>query len=217
LSGFLIDLFVEEWSGSRSSAIFRNCRSFKSLRQEYVYHFRQAYGMSYPSFRQLLHIIEDDIRPKKRFWGQNGTIQQLQGDFVRGARLASLIAGAALMAGVLICMEKPSEKDCKEAGVDSRKFFCARQHQYGLNMQAVCDADRRCFLDVSIRNLAATSDYLSFATSELNHSNLRRDRFLVDGIALYGDAAYVNCEYMVSPFQDYFQRCVFGSQNTGGT
>jgi hypothetical protein len=74
LSGFLIDLFLEEWSG-RSSAIFRNCRSFKSLRQEYGCHFWQAYRISYPSFRQLLHIIEDDIRSRKRFWSRNGTIQ----------------------------------------------------------------------------------------------------------------------------------------------
>jgi hypothetical protein len=35
ISGYVIDLVSMEWSGFRQSAIFRNRRSFKSLKMEY--------------------------------------------------------------------------------------------------------------------------------------------------------------------------------------
>jgi DDE superfamily endonuclease len=78
--------------------------------------------------------------------------------------------------------------------------------KFGLNMQAVCDSQRR-FLDVEIRHPGATSDYLAFATSSL-HQKLLGDNphvmgqpFLFPGIALYGDNAYVNTAWMAEPFK----------------
>jgi hypothetical protein len=63
--------------------------------------------------------------------------------------------------GMLIWMERPGIKVCQEAGVDANKLFCGRKHKFGLNMQAICDARRR-FIDVSIRNPGATSDFIAF-------------------------------------------------------
>jgi hypothetical protein len=100
--------------------------------------------------------------------------------------------------GILIWTHKPSPTDCIEAGVGAKKFLCSRKHKFGLNMQACCDANGR-FLDVSICHPGATSDHLAFATSWL-HNELEQEGFLAPGLAIYGDNAYVNCGYMVSPF-----------------
>jgi DDE superfamily endonuclease len=76
----------------------------------------------------------------------------------------------------------------------------------GLNMQAVCDAQRR-FLGVEIRHPGANSDYLAFATSALHQKlvgenpHVMGQPFLFPGISLYGDNAYVNTAWMAVPFK----------------
>jgi hypothetical protein len=91
-------------------------------------------------------------------------------------------------------------------GIGGKKFFCGRKKKFGLNMQAVCDARRR-FLDVEIGHPGATSDYLAFALSGL-HTKLQGTNpehptlpFLCPGLALFGDNAYINTNYMVVPFK----------------
>lgn len=100
--------------------------------------------------------------------------------------------------GILIWMERPGITICREAGVDANKFFCGRKNKFGLNMQAVCDARRR-FMDVSIRNPAATSDFLAFITSDI-YQKVTTEGFLAPGLTLFGDNAYVNTRYMTTPF-----------------
>ena len=74
-------------------------------------------------------------------------------------------------------------------------------------MQAVCDS-RGMFLDIDIRRPGATSDYLCFMTSKLKQK-ISKEGFLYSGLSLFGDNAYVACEYMVTPFkyvgQDLFK------------
>ena len=41
--------------------------------------------------------------------------------------------------GLLIWLEKPSKKQCKQVGVDSGKFYCGRKGKFGLNFQGICD------------------------------------------------------------------------------
>ena len=67
-------------------------------------------------------------------------------------------------------------------------------------MQGTCDKRGR-FLDVSINHPGATSDYLAFITSELHHK-LDQPGFLAPGLALFGDNAYVNSHFMVTPFKN---------------
>ena len=45
--------------------------------------------------------------------------------------------------GILIETEKPSKLTCALCGCDSAKFYCGRKHRHGLNMQAVCDVERK--------------------------------------------------------------------------
>ena len=76
------------------------------------------------------------------------------------------------------------------------RFFCGRKKAYGLNVKAVCDADRR-FLDVDIRFPGASGSSLAHRCSELGGK-------LADGLLssiyhLIGDAAYINSEHMLTP------------------
>ena len=101
--------------------------------------------------------------------------------------------------GILIWTEKPNASDCELSTCGAKKFLCGRKKKYGLNMQAVCDADRR-FLDVSICHPGSTSDFLAFAISPLKHK-LERHNVLGPGLCLFGDNAYVNTPYMVTPYK----------------
>ena len=66
-------------------------------------------------------------------------------------------------------------------------------------MQAICDHKRR-FIDIDILHPASTLDYLAFATSPICHK-LEKKVFIVEGLSIYGDNAYVNAPYMVTPFK----------------
>ena len=107
--------------------------------------------------------------------------------------------------GMLVWIRMPSKKECAKVGVGQKKFFCARKNKYGLNMQATCDSKRR-FINVSIHHPAATSDFMAFQTSNFR-SELEKEGFLSEGLCLFGDSAYVNTKYMVTPYQ----RCGSGT------
>ena len=56
------------------------------------------------------------------------------------------------------------------------------------------------FLDVDIRHPGSTSDFLVFATSDLK-DKLETYGFLAPGLGLFGDNAYINSPYMVTPYK----------------
>lgn len=68
--------------------------------------------------------------------------------------------------GMLVWIHKPSDAECEKTGVDSAKYFCGRKHKYGLNLQAICDVNRK-FLDISIKWGGSASDLVAFETSTL--------------------------------------------------
>ena len=100
---------------------------------------------------------------------------------------------------MLLWIQKPTIRDCKKACCNSGKFFCGRKSKFGLNMQAVCDSSRR-FLDVSIEHPGSTSNFLVFCTSRL-FKCINTEGFLHSSLCLYGDNAYVNTNYMATPFE----------------
>ena len=65
-------------------------------------------------------------------------------------------------------------------------------------MQAICDSNRK-FMDINISHPASTSDYLAFGTSPICKL-LETSGYLAKGLAIYGDNAYMNAPYMVTPF-----------------
>ena len=101
--------------------------------------------------------------------------------------------------GMLVWINKPTKKECEAMKIGPKKFYCGRKKKFALNLQGICDAEYR-FLDVSIKHPGATSDYLSFRTSTIHHK-VEEESFLLDGLALFGDNAYVSNAYMVTPFK----------------
>ena len=101
--------------------------------------------------------------------------------------------------GILMWIHMPTTSDCEELGIGPSKFYCGRKKKYGLNMQAVCDARRR-FLWVELKYPGSTSDFFAFDQSSFK-SQLEQEGFLRRGLCLFGDAAYANSPYMVTPFR----------------
>ena len=63
-------------------------------------------------------------------------------------------------------MNKPNKSEIKKVKIGAKRFFCGRKKKFGMVLQATCDHHRR-FMDIDISQPAATSDYLTFCTSEL--------------------------------------------------
>ena len=105
---------------------------------------------------------------------------------------------AGAIDGMLIWTHKPTDEDCEELGIGSKKFFCGRKHKYGLNLQAVCDHMCR-FLDISIIYGGSSSDLLAFENSFIKNMMENPD-FLAEGLCFFGDNAYVNRSYMATPY-----------------
>lgn len=110
--------------------------------------------------------------------------------------------------GILIWTHKPRWIELLALGYGPKKFFCGRKKKYGVNMQAICDAHGR-FIDFEIKHPGATADYLAFTTSTIYHkiqgtragTANHQPPFIKPGLALFGDNAYVNAEFMCVPFK----------------
>ena len=120
----------------------------------------------------------------------------LQMNFLQDPKLVSTTVLVVLIE--YSCGLKNQEKECATVGVNSGKFYYGRKGKHGLNIQAVCDA-QRWFTFVSIQHPASVSDYLPFATS-IPHTRLTESSPLLERFCLYGDNAYINKLFMAVPF-----------------
>ncbi|KAG7343885.1 DDE superfamily endonuclease [Nitzschia inconspicua] len=100
--------------------------------------------------------------------------------------------------GVLIWTNRPVES-LQEAGVGKGKFCCGRKKKYGMQMQGTCDARGR-FLDVAIGLPGTASDFTVWLECQLRKL-VETDRFLSDGLLLFGDNVYINTDNMPTPFK----------------
>ncbi len=100
--------------------------------------------------------------------------------------------------GILVWTSKPFET-AKELGCGPGKFYCGRKKKFGVQIQAVCDQKRR-FLDVDCFHPGSASDFSMWRDCSLRKM-VETDGFLAPGYVLFGDNAYVNTAYMVSPFK----------------
>jgi len=101
--------------------------------------------------------------------------------------------------GMLVWIEQPTKKECEKAGFGAAKFYCSRKKKYGLNMTGTCDIHKR-FIDIDIKHPGSTSDYLAFAMSPLKERC--DDGEIENGYYLFGDCAYMNNNYMVTPYKN---------------
>lgn len=162
-------------------------------------------SLVYESVWLVIHAINSTKQLDIKFPTKHEEQQNVANDF-QARSTAGFNNCAGCLDGILIWIHKPSSVELAKLGIGGKKFFCGRKKKFGLNMQAVCDSRRR-FLDVEIRHPGATSDYLAFAVSGLHRKlegkNPHDERlpFLRPGLALYGDNAYVNTPWMVTPFK----------------
>jgi DDE superfamily endonuclease len=91
-------------------------------------------------------------------------------------------------------------RDCESACCGAKQFFCGCKHKFGLNLQGTCDA-RGKFLDISICHPASTTNFLAFSTLRF-HKRIETPGFLSPGLCIFGDSAYVNNGYVVTPFKN---------------
>ncbi|KAG7368275.1 DDE superfamily endonuclease [Nitzschia inconspicua] len=104
----------------------------------------------------------------------------------------------AAVDGMLVWINKPSDK-IEGLGVGPGKCYCGRKKKYGLQMQAVCDANRR-FVDVYVGSPGSASDFTVWLDSPLR-ALVETPGFLKDGLVIAGDNAYINTLHMVCPFR----------------
>lgn len=103
--------------------------------------------------------------------------------------------------GMLIWTEQPTIVLAKWLPVDASSFSVAGRRSMVLGCRpSLCDAHCR-FLDVSIGHPATTSDFLAFSTSGIFYK-LKESGFLAEGLCIFGDNAYVNTDYMVTPYRN---------------
>lgn len=99
--------------------------------------------------------------------------------------------------GMLIWTKQPAPIDCEIAGVGPKKFYCGQKKKFGVVFTGVVD-DYHRFIDIDISHPGATANYLAFSVLSLEEK--LESGLLEKNHYLFGDTAYVNTEYMVTPF-----------------
>ena len=165
-----------------------------------VYDIMTTYGISHTDTLLSVWYVVDAVNNHPSLQIVYPADHEEQRSIARGfLRVSAANFGccAGAIDGILIWIHQPSTADCIEAGCDTRKFFCARKHKFGLNCQAVSDA-RGKILDLSILYPGSTSDILAFEGMSLFHK--LENGLLAPGLCLFGDNAYINTPYMATPY-----------------
>ena len=162
-----------------------------------------TYGVSITEVNYSVNHIIDAVNESDELAISFPSSHQCQREIAEGFKRksqAGIDACAGAIDGLLVWIEKPTEEQCKEAGVGSAKFFCGRKKKYGFNLQATCNY-RNQFTNISMMFPGATSDFLAFEASSFRRQ-LEETGFLAPGLCLFGDNAYVNRSYIATPFQN---------------
>lgn len=166
------------------------------------YDIAQAHGVHPNEVKKSAWVVVDAINHIKQLDIKFPTSHEKQYEIAEGFKRKSKIAidnCVGAIDGILIWTHKPSTADIACIGFGDAKFFCGRKKKFGLNMQGTCDS-RGFFLDVEIKFPGSTSNFFAFQNSDLREL-LEKDDFLADGLCLFGDNAYVNSQYMVTPWK----------------
>ena len=164
------------------------------------YDIMSLYGVSHTIvFQSVWQVVEatNDLDEFKILYPE---CHRMQEAIARGFAAVSDVpftncAGA--VDGVVIWTNRPTEHDIMVARLGDGKFYCGRKKKYGLNCQVVSDVNGR-ILDISMTHGAATSDVIAFEASSL--FGRLEEGVLKEGLTLFGDNAYLNTNYMASPY-----------------
>lgn len=103
--------------------------------------------------------------------------------------------------GLLVWINKPPKKVCKNIKCNEGKFKCGRKDKFGFNLQAICDHKLR-FTWIDIQWPGSSSDYLAWVTSKLCQDlDKENSNIFYEGATLVGDNAYVKKKYMAVPLK----------------
>ena len=163
----------------------------------------QTHGVAYMEVYNSVWKVVDAVNscPELQFtFPHNHALQQQIAAAFKAKSDVAFDNCVGCIDGMLVWTNKPNKKRVLErAKLGPRKFFCGRKHKFGLNFQGVCDHLGR-FMDVWVKHPGATSDWLLFITSPI-YDKIQTPGFLAEGLAIYGDAAYINAPFMVTPFK----------------
>ena len=104
---------------------------------------------------------------------------------------------AGLIDGILIWIAKLSSKQAEKAEINQGKFLCGRKGKFGLNYQAVLDVWEE-FWTFQLGHGGLSSDYLVFERSKF-FERCEAD-LMKNGKVLFDDNAYLNIQYMATPY-----------------
>jgi DDE superfamily endonuclease len=180
-----------------------------------------VFGISQADVSKSIWVVTKAINQCRAFYMAYLTCHNEQKRIAQGfydKSAAGFCCCAGALDGILIWTHRPSEANVAAASRDIGKFFCGQKHKYGLNMQAICDAQGR-FLDVLLMFPASTSDIPLFESASIyqklqdgllapglynplsSHCFLTDSRFLcLTGLCLFGDNAYINSPFMATPY-----------------
>ena len=161
-----------------------------------------SHGVSYTSVYKAIWEVVDAVNQSPylaiSFPKDHQSQQQIADGFKQKSK-ANFGCCIGAIDGTLIWTTKPTLSDCDAMNVGEIKFMCGRKKRYGLLLQAICDHHRR-FTDIYIGHPGATADYLAFMMSPIK-KQLEKVGFLAPGLCLFGDNAYINNGYMVTPYK----------------
>lgn len=166
-----------------------------------IYDIQAIFGISYSAVLESIECVVAAVNSCKcldiKFPTSHDAQRTIADKFKKKSRVG-FDCCVGCIDGMLIWTHKPTKSDCKEMKIGSAKFWCGRKNKYGMNLQAVCDSDKR-FLYIGIQYGASASDLLAFNVSDLK-AKLEKEGFLAPGLCLLGDNAYINAFFMATPY-----------------
>ena len=164
------------------------------------YDVHDIFGVSHASVIESIWIVVQAVNEYTPFNLEYPADHNKQLKIAQGFRAVSSVGFsncAGAIDGILVWIHKPTAAQAEISGIGQQKFYCGRKGKFGLNCQAVADVRGR-FLDLSINYGGAASDCLAFEASSLCHR--LELGLLAPGLNLFGDNAYLNTNFMATPF-----------------
>jgi len=163
------------------------------------YDIMAKYGISHTDVMDSVWYVVIAVNTTSEFKIEYSSCEVEQARIAAGFQQASEVGCncAGAINGVLIWMQKPMLKEAKWVGVDQAKFLCGQKSKFGLNCQAVSDVNGK-ILDISVAYGGSAADCVAFEARVL-YARLSNG-LLKKGCVLFGDKAYLNSLFMVTPY-----------------